>query len=194
MEEFRCYGDMKEHLQRFERAAAKGHEESIWIGSVVKDVELEKKLALKKAFSETEEPLGWYFAGLVSGDLIDSFSFYKKSAEAGCSWGQVAYGGYFARGEFMERDQNVCREWLEKAVNQNNPEAMKMLGDWFGDEREDHEKLLLYTHAAAELSWAPAMKSLAFKHYTGRGGEKNWRLAAIWSAKGHYSQMCFVEY
>ena len=37
MEQFAAYEDLKEQFQRFERAAAKGHEESIWIGSVVKD-------------------------------------------------------------------------------------------------------------------------------------------------------------
>ena len=35
------HSKLKESFGRFERAAAKGHEESIWIVSVVKDVEME---------------------------------------------------------------------------------------------------------------------------------------------------------
>jgi hypothetical protein len=52
---------LEESFGRFERAAAKGHEESIFILSVVKDVEM-KDSALIEAFAKTEEPMGWYFA------------------------------------------------------------------------------------------------------------------------------------
>jgi hypothetical protein len=65
MERFRAYEDLKRQFKRFERAAAKGHEESIWISSVVKDVKM-TWIALKEAFAKTEEPLGWWFAGLLS--------------------------------------------------------------------------------------------------------------------------------
>jgi hypothetical protein len=51
------YKDLEDQFQRFERAAAKGHEESIWVLSVVKDVKLGWD-ALKEAFAKTEEPLG----------------------------------------------------------------------------------------------------------------------------------------
>jgi hypothetical protein len=38
----------------------------------------------------------------------ERFDFFKKSAEAGCSWGQVEYGEYFQNGrrEFVEKDKN----------------------------------------------------------------------------------------
>jgi TPR repeat protein len=86
---------------------------------VVKDVEMEKS-ALKETFAKTEEPLGWYFAGRLSNgrEVVD---FYKKSAEGGCSWGQAVYGWYFKQGDFVEKDEKVYVEWLEKAANQNNP-------------------------------------------------------------------------
>ena len=63
---------------------------TIWIWIVVKDMEMEKS-ALKEAFAKTEEPLGWYFAGKFSVPR-KAFDFYKKSAEGGCSWGQVEWG------------------------------------------------------------------------------------------------------
>jgi hypothetical protein len=84
--------DPKEQFHRFERAAAKGQEESIWILSVVKDNE-RKVDALIEAFAKTEEPLGWYFVGKLSNfGTRERFDFYKKSAEGGCGWGQVVWG------------------------------------------------------------------------------------------------------
>jgi hypothetical protein len=104
--------DLEERFRRFERAGAKGHEESIWIWSVVKDVEMEHG-ALKEAFAKTEQPLGWYFAGELSRRR-EQFEYYKKSAEGGCSWGQAGYGVYFRDGRFVEKDEKVYLEWLEK--------------------------------------------------------------------------------
>jgi hypothetical protein len=96
---------LEQSFELFERAAAKGHEESIWILSVLKDVE-KKKNALIEAFAKTEKPLGWYFAGYLSNDdrEREQFDFYKKSAEGRCSWGQVQYGLYVRVGEVVERD------------------------------------------------------------------------------------------
>ena len=85
------YGGGLKSFQRFQRATAKGHEESVGIMSVVKDVEM-KESVLKEAFVKTEEPLGWYFAGRLSYGREGKFDFLKKSAEGGCSWGQVWYG------------------------------------------------------------------------------------------------------
>jgi hypothetical protein len=42
MEQFYPDKNLEQRLQGFERAAAKGHEESIWIVSVVTDVEMEE--------------------------------------------------------------------------------------------------------------------------------------------------------
>jgi hypothetical protein len=178
-------GGWEETFERFERAAANGHEEAIWIVSVVIDVEMEES-ALQETFAKTEEPLGWWFAGRFS-DGREQFEYYKKSAEAGCSWGQVEYGEYFRYGMFVEKDEKVYVEWLEKAVNQNNPEAMDRLGDWFRRKGGDEEKAMSYYHAAAELGWKFSMDSLAIMLRHGKGCEKDLRQAVIWSAKGHSS-------
>jgi TPR repeat protein len=175
-------GSLAEIFARFERAAAKGHEESIWIISVVKDVE-KKKSAVKEAFAKTEEPLGWYFAGMVVQGW-EEFDFYKKSAEGGCSWGQVWYGRYFKIGRFVEEDKKVYVEWLEKAANQNNPQAMGMLAGWLRREGRDLEKAVPYYRAAAELGWKGSMYWLAEMLRNGEGCAKDLRQAAIWSAKG----------
>jgi hypothetical protein len=73
--EFDPEENLEEQFQRFERAAAKGHEESIWMLSVVKDVEMEK-CALKEAIAETEEPFGYNFAGTFS-DGREALEYFK---------------------------------------------------------------------------------------------------------------------
>jgi hypothetical protein len=105
----------KESFVLFERAAAKVHEESIWIVSVMKDMDMEES-DIKEAFAKSEEPLGWHLAGRLSEstevfyDLYNSpevFDFYKMSAEGGCSWGQAAYANHFEEGHLVEKDEDV---------------------------------------------------------------------------------------
>jgi hypothetical protein len=116
----------------------------------------------------------------------EQFDFYKKSAEGGCSWGQVQYGTYFSYGQFVEKDEKVYVEWLEKAVKQNNPMAMDWLGDWFRHEElgDEKEKAVSYFRAAAELGWRDLMDSLAEMLKNGDGCARDLRQAVIWSAKG----------
>jgi hypothetical protein len=114
--------------------------------------------------------------------------FYKKSAEAGCSWGQPVYGLFFRDGgDFVEKDTAVNMEWVEKAVKQNNPWAMWSLGLWFGVwGGDDKEKAFLYYRAAAELGSKLSMIELAEMLRTGEGCAKDLRQSVMWSAKsGH---------
>jgi hypothetical protein len=183
MEEFNGFFDLEPQFQRFERAAAKGHEESIWILGVVKNVEM-KRGAWREAFAKTEEPLGWYFAGELSV-FMEQFDFYKKSAEGGCSWGQARYGLNFRNGvQFVERDGKVFVEWMEKAANQGNPWAMDKLGYWFRTDGGDKEKAISYYVVAAELGWKNSMRWLAEMFRNGEGCAKDLLQAVIWSAKG----------
>jgi hypothetical protein len=174
---------LEKGFERFERAAAKGHEESIWITGVAKGAKMEKN-ALKEAFAKTEEPLGWHFAGKLSKwKSREGFDFYKKSAEGGCSWGQVAYAFFFKVGHFVEKDEKVFLEWLEKAANQNNPCAMFWLGFYYRNEGDDQQKAVSHFRAAAELGWKIAMDRLAESFLTGWGCVQDLRQAMICGAK-----------
>jgi hypothetical protein len=84
----------------------------------------------------------------------------------------------------VEKDEKVYLEWLEKAANQNNPEAMNWLGDRFRNEGVDTKKAVSYYRAASELGWKGSMPALADMLRRGQGCEKDWRQAAIWGAKG----------
>jgi hypothetical protein len=170
-------------IKFFERAAAKGHKESIWVLSVVKDVE-PRWLAWKEGYAKTEEPLGCYCAGELSYER-ERFDFFKKSAEGGCSWGQTEYGMYLRLGDFVEKDEKVYAEWLKKAANQNNPRAMDLLGAWFlWGGGNDKEKAFSYYRAGAESDFKDSMVSLARMLRDGEGCAKDLRQAAMWSAKG----------
>jgi hypothetical protein len=186
MENYDPLKDLKEQCQLFERAATKGHEESIWILSVWRNAGIDWDV-LKEAFSKTEEPLGWWFAGRLSEwNSREQFDFWKKSAEGGCGWGQVEYGGCFQHwgSEFVEEDQKVCVEWQEKAASQNNPKAMDWLGTWFRGEGGDKDKAMSYYRAAAELGWGISMDLLARMLRKGEGFAKEFSQAVIWGAKG----------
>jgi hypothetical protein len=184
VEEF--FVDVEQTFGRFERAAAeKGHEESLWVVSVLKDVEMEKS-AWKEAFAKTEQPLGWYFVGLLSDfDSRERFDAFKKSAAGRCSWGQAYYAFYLKNGSygFVEEDTKSYLEWLEMAAKQNNPLALYLLGEWFLKEGEHTAKAVSYHRAAAELGWKESMTSLANMLRHGEGCERDVRSAAMWFAK-----------
>jgi tetratricopeptide (TPR) repeat protein len=179
------FEDHQESIKRFEPAAEKGHEESIWILNVAKDMESNQS-DWEEGFAKTETPLGWYFAGRLS-DGREKFDFYKKSAEGGCSWGQVEYGWVLQSQEsFGELDGEAAYlKWLKKAAKQNNPEALEKLGGFYKEEGRQ-EKARRYLEAAAAMGWNRAPEILAQMLRKGAGGGKDLRRAALLSAAGGF--------
>jgi hypothetical protein len=189
METFR-FGEEEEEdgvwtrFRCFKKAAAKGHKDAIWIESVLANAEM-NGTSVMEAFALTDTPLGWYFAGYLSSHN-DQVDFYKKSAEGGCSWGQVGYGWYFQYGfDFEHHDTKTYLEWLEKAAKQSNPLAMEWLSGWLrGQEEESREKAVAYLVQSAELGWKRSPAVLAEMFATGEGSPADLRRGAIWSARG----------
>jgi hypothetical protein len=108
MSGFDPLGSAAVNFKLFEAAAGKKHQESIWMLDVVKDVDLKNVDALKETFTKTEEPLGWYFAGVLSESASqEKLDFFQRSAEGGCSWGQAGYALMFKWGEggLVERSE-----------------------------------------------------------------------------------------
>jgi TPR repeat protein len=139
---------------------------------------------LREVFAKTETPLGWYLAGLFSHGR-EEFDFFKKSAEGGCSWGQAEYARHLKWGKFVEKDEKVHVEWLEKAVNQKNPDAMHKLGSWFRFKGgNDQERAVSYHRAGADLGWRMCMWNLALMLHGGEGCAKDLRQAVIMAVKG----------
>jgi TPR repeat protein len=175
----------KECLLKFEKAAAKGHKESLLVTAIWKDAD--RMASLQKEFSEMEEPLGWYLAGRVSRSGQKVFDFFKKSAEQGCSWGQLHYGWYFKHGPIVEADEKMFQKWVQKSADQNNPEALQCQGYFLQREfqgnffsRPESGKALSCYRRAAELGWKSAMGSMA----NILSSTNHTLEAVIWSAKG----------
>jgi TPR repeat protein len=183
MEKFDPYKDLEESFKRFERAAAKGHEESIWICGVAKGEEMDDIDGLKEAFAKTETPLGYYFAGRCSFYFgrqagMERFEFQKKSAEGGCSWGQVEYAEVL-----LEENQEQSQVWVENAASQNNPRALHFLGCSTDRDSVDREKAAGYFRAAVELGFQWSWYILGKRLREGKECSKDLRQAAIWGAK-----------
>jgi hypothetical protein len=187
--------ELEVEFKRFERAAAKGHEESLWIVSVLYGVATEQS-ALREAFAKTGTPLGWYFAGkFCDWNCREQFDYFKKSAEGGCGWGQVKYGLYFQSGAVnlgVEKDTKVHLDWLETAAKQNNPLGLEKLGWWFQHGAgNDFGQAHGYWMCAAELGSRNSMVFLADQLQRGEGCEKDLRQAIIWGAKGGALHLVF---
>jgi TPR repeat protein len=178
----------QESIKAFEPAAEKGHELSIWILSVAKGIESDQS-ALKLAFAQTDTPVGLYLAGKLA-QYEDRVEFFRKSAEEGCSWGQVGFGELFYHSLFSSQlygdvIMDGYTEWLEKAAKQNNPEALEKLGAFFY-KKGRHEEARTYLEAAAAMGWKRAPEVLAQMLRKGEGGGKDWRRAALLSAAGGF--------
>jgi hypothetical protein len=90
-------------------------------------------------------------------------------------------GTIFALREFVEQDIQVRLEWLEKAANQNNPQAMDWLGFWF--RQNGDEKAVSYYRTAAELGWKDSIVPLAWMLQNGETCANDLSQAAMWGAK-----------
>jgi hypothetical protein len=188
MEEFYTNGEergLDSDFELFQKAAAAGHKKAIWIGTVAKDVPKVVD-AMKEAFAKTEDPLGWYLAATLSPWLSrESFELCKKSAEAGCSWGQTSYAHFFRFGVkgVVNKDEKAHSDLLFQAANQKNPEAMYEFGDWFYRKKR-FDQAILYYRGGAELGWKKCMWNFSNMLRKGEGCAKDLRRAAFWDAKG----------
>jgi hypothetical protein len=75
---------------------------------------------------------------------------------------------------------------LEKAANQNNPDAMDQLGNWFRDEGNDAVKAISYYRAAVDLGWSRSLDSLGIMLRREKGctrSARDLRRTVVYSAK-----------
>jgi len=182
--------DLRKSFKRFEEAAAKRHEDSLWLCNVVKEIDMDHNggmfWAVKKAFTATKCAMGWYWLGRLCGRDQEALECFKKSSDGGYSWGQVEYHRFFAMGRFVEKDEKIFVLLLEKAVAQNNPEAMYNLGKWYNSQEggEQCQKALLYYQAAATLGWKSGATSVAERLYTVQGNGEDLIQAIRWGSAG----------
>jgi len=168
------------------KSAEKEHKESQFIWNVVKNMDwsLHNCDCLKNAFAKTECPVGWYFAALLCWNDKEQFGYFKKSSDAGYSWGQADYAYYLKRGDYVQVDNEAYIGLLEKSAIQNNPMAMHLLGDWYRNKLEGncYKKAISYYKSAAELWWEDSMIEASSLLYTGLVGEIDLIQSVRWSS------------
>jgi hypothetical protein len=163
-------------LQTFRSAAAKNHQDARWVLSVFEGGSWE---GLKDRFVQSDRALGWYIGALLANDTEEKFNLVKKSAEADCSWAQVAYGLYFHRakeGDLVEQNDELYLKWLEKAGD--NCSANWRKGLYFSQVENSPEKALNCFRKAGGAGRRDAMEEAA--NFT---KSKNLIGAVILSAK-----------
>jgi TPR repeat protein len=173
----------------FEEAAAKGHESALMILKTVerfgKDIGIED---ISSAFRKLEDPLAWVFAGdFCEYTSSARFHFYRRSAEAGCSEGQVCYADYFTNygaDGFVVKSEKVYVEWLEKAANQNSTRAMAALA-YFHEKNGNLKVMWEFLMAAAELGNLQSMARIGSGYERGVGKPADLCEAMRWYFKGN---------
>jgi tetratricopeptide (TPR) repeat protein len=187
--------EFEKSLELFRRAAAKGHEDAVWILSVVDVDELEFDLGdWAEAFAQTDNALGQYLSVDLTRECSESqFKLLKKSAEGGCRWGQAGYalcfGKFMSVGERGEEDPEAYLEWLEKSANQNNAKALFDLGEFFRFGEEEFEKAISYHLRGAQLGWKNCTSAVALMFCFERVHKMDFRRAVIWSAQAEWSEV-----
>jgi hypothetical protein len=165
---------------RLKKAAAKGHQEAIWILSVQEGATDQE--GWKQAFAQTNTPLGWYCAGVLAQyNSIERVEFWKKSAEGGCSWGMNYYAwcfGLYGNRDMTPLDEELHLYWLTKAVELENPSALVAMGELL-QSQEREEEALTYFRASVERGWNRAIQYLFVLFWRG----SNPREGALWAAR-----------
>jgi len=133
----------------------------------------------------TQALLGFDFMGGITRpqDREQGLKWLHMSAHGGHAPAQYALGWEYL-GEEFGRDVLTAIYWLEKAVEQEHPYAMTLLGhcyvaglsDWFSP--TDGASLLV---RAAEMGEAEAQAEIGFMHRVGRILPKDPELALKWS-------------
>jgi TPR repeat protein len=137
-------------LRRVEACAELGHEESQRIVALMKG---HTKEECKEILAKSTEPMDWFFAGQLSYDA-EQKDLLKKSAEAGCSWGQLMYG--------LKLNKEAQLEWLKKSADHGNRSGMLFLGFYYrngGRTRMTEAKVWFLK--AAQLGNRTAMENVA---------------------------------
>jgi hypothetical protein len=188
---------MENQLEQFEKAAAKGHEEALWMRSMLIGVEKEQSV-VKEAFAKSEEPLGWYLAGELCwrNEEEKQVALFKKSAEGGCSWAIIALAFLLKSPDWQQGPRIASYdESLKEAIDLHNPRAIRIRGseNLYAKMYEEAHKDYL---AGAKLGWRAAMDGLVMIHRDGLlGGKVDFAQAVWWCgrAKKEYNFNQLVE-
>ena len=114
--------------------------------------------------------------------FAEYFDAISALAEAGDAEAMLILFSYYHNGYYVEKDKKKGLEWISKAANQGNSEALWCLGDRYrlDKEIEDLDKALELYHKSADQGNSDGQWLWGFMYYTGCGVQKNYATAAKW--------------
>lgn len=95
-------------------------------GDLIRAMQLLERSA-EHGYAPAQTTLAYF---LDKSDLDQqAFQWYSKAAEQGDAGGQFGVAQMYALGEGVDKNEDLAREWMLKAVAQNHPDALRMYAD-----------------------------------------------------------------
>lgn len=136
------------------------------------------KTWLEKAAAQNYAPAQLELAGLYfyEKDNVQALNLVQQAADQGYSQGEMALGIIYLSGRFgIEKDLLKAKEYLEKAVAQEDTEAYYYMGDYYrmdGDD-QDYSKAREWYQKSADDGNKYGTAALANMYILGDGVEKD---------------------
>ena len=149
--------------------------------------EQERKEALDifKRAADSGNPEAEYQLGVLyeqNGEIDEAAAYFKKSAEAGNSNGQLKYAYALSDGNGVPLNKSMAAEFFKQSANQGNYYAMlnygKMLVDGVVIAKNVDEGIRFLNIAAEKLK--QAKKLLGIYYFKGEDVKKDWSKAATY--------------
>ena len=150
------------------------------------ETELQNKINELEKKHDKEELYRTYKTYINSGLLYDSIlEFYlRKAAELNMAVGQAELAGVLAPIAKTEAEKQEAKQWLEKALAQNDPYAYTVAGVLYSEKNNvfpfDEKKAYEYYKKAAELGEEESQNILASWYWEGRYVPKDEITAVEW--------------
>ncbi|WP_172392898.1 tetratricopeptide repeat protein [Neisseria dumasiana] len=140
----------------------------------------------KKAVNEGSQLAIYNLGGIYSsmGKNEEAVLWLRKAAELNIVSAQADLAGKLAETAKSEIEKQEARQWLEKALMQNDPYAYAMAGVLYSEKNNvfpvDEAKAYEYYMKAAEMEEEKSQASLAWWFWEGRYVVKDERKAVEW--------------
>jgi TPR repeat protein len=115
---------------------------------------------------------------------LEELNDYRGRAEAGEIEAQIYLGWAYIEGKFVEKDDNLAKQWLKRASDQDSKEATLRLAMLLVIVQKDKHGIEMLRSLSAE-GYAPAAYELGNYYYVGRcverdtnAAEREWSRAA----------------
>lgn len=110
----------------------------------------------------------------------------RESAEEGRADNQYRLAEYYAKGEFVPKDDAEAMKWYRLAAENGYAAAQSYMGNLYAEGRgvrQDDTEATRWFRKAAEQGDVPAQRTLGARYAVGRGIEKDGAAAAQWLRK-----------